>query len=81
MVTYWPNLTCNSFKNLKETNNLAYSAARSVEKKKIRAFDQVGGIGASLLFFLFFTMTYHGATVSPTLANFFYDQVSMLQNF
>lgn len=34
----------------------------------------VGGVAASLLFFLFFTMTYHGVTVSTSLANFFYDQ-------
>lgn len=34
----------------------------------------ISGVAASLLFFLFFTLTYHGATVAPTLANFFLDQ-------
>ena len=34
----------------------------------------VGGIAASLLFFLCFTMGYHGITVAPSLANFFYEQ-------
>ena len=34
----------------------------------------VFGVAASLLFFLFFTMTYHGATVAPSVANLVYDQ-------
>ena len=34
----------------------------------------VGGVFASLLFFLGFTLTYHGITVSPTIASLFYEQ-------
>ena len=34
----------------------------------------VGGVFASLLFFLCFTLTYHGATIAPSVANIFYDQ-------
>ncbi len=33
-----------------------------------------GGIATSLLFFLFFTMVYHGITVAPSVANLFYEQ-------